>query len=169
MPESYLAAGVPLALALLACLSGSCVTTNAGRDESTRAAVEAALEDFHDAASRADGERYFAHFTPDAVFIGTDPKERWSLQEFQAYARPYFDKGQGWTYVKVSRHVALGPARDVAWFDERLRNESYGLVRGSGVLVLRAGEWRIAQYNLGFEVPNELSAELVRLIRSAEQ
>ena len=38
------------------------------------------LDDFHDAASEADGERYFAHFTSDAVFIGTASEERWDLE-----------------------------------------------------------------------------------------
>ncbi len=34
------------------------------------AAIARALDDFHDAAARADEARYFAHFADDAVFLG---------------------------------------------------------------------------------------------------
>jgi hypothetical protein len=129
-----------------------------------RQAVEWVLDDLHRAAAEPDGERYFGHLADGAVFYGTDAAERWSRAEFQEYAASHFDAGRGWTYVPTERHVFLGPAGDVAWFDERLRSASYGEVRGSGVLVRQAGDWRIAQYNLSFPVPNELSKELVERI-----
>ena len=128
-------------------------------------AVRAVLDDFHLAASQADGPRYFAHFTADATYIGTDATERWSLAEFRAYATPYFSAGKGWTYTPGERHVGLSFDRRTAWFDERLTNAKYGEVRGSGVLRKQGEEWRIAQYVLSFAVPNELSAELVERIR----
>ena len=127
---------------------------------------DATLDALHDAASRADGGDYFALFTPDAVFIGTDATERWDLAAFRAYCEPYFSRGQGWTYVPVERHVVRGPAGDVAWFDERLHNEKYGETRGSGVLVRQAGGWRVAQYVLSMPVPNELATDLVERIRA---
>jgi hypothetical protein len=123
------------------------------------------LDDFHDAASKADGPRYFGHFAPDGVFLGTDAGERWSVEEFRRYAEPYFSKGRGWTYVPFKRHVMLNDRKDVAWFDEKLRNETYGECRGSGVLVLVEGKWRVAQYNLTVPVPNDLLAEVARQIR----
>ena len=98
--------------------------------------VAAAIDALHAAASRADGAAYFALFTPDARFIGTDASERWSLAEFRAYAEPYFARGRGWTYTPVERTVTLAPVQClcVAWFDEVLDSESYGVTRGSGVL-----------------------------------
>ena len=59
------------------------------------AAVAAILDDFHDAASRADGDRYFGHFAPDGVFLGTDPAERWTVTEFRKYAEPHFSSAGG--------------------------------------------------------------------------
>ncbi len=56
-----------------------------------------------------------------------------------------------------------------AWFDERLFNETYGETRGTGVLVLRDGSWRIAQYNLTIPVPNELASDLVGRIRASTE
>ncbi|MCC6659473.1 MAG: nuclear transport factor 2 family protein [Phycisphaerales bacterium] len=126
------------------------------------------LDDFHDAASRADFGRYFGHMTADAVFLGTDATERWDRPAFEAYCRPSFAAGKGWTYRPHDRHIVFGPGSQVAWFDELLDNDSYGTCRGSGVLVRGAdGMWRLAQYNLSVLIPNNLARDVVRMIRRA--
>lgn len=126
--------------------------------------VGAILDDFHAAAAQADGARYFAHFAAGAVFLGTDASERWSVDEFRAYAEPYFARGQGWTYVPVERHVTVAAGAATAWFDERLRHAKYGEVRGSGVLVAEAESWKIAQYNLAFPVPNDCVEAFLKVV-----
>jgi uncharacterized protein (TIGR02246 family) len=131
-------------------------------------AVAEVLDTLHAAAAAADGERYFDLFTADAVFFGTDPAERWSLEQFRDYARPFFSQGRGWTYEVVERHVVLGPGGRVAWFDEALANERYGDCRGTGVVVLADGAWRIAQYNLSIPIPNDLALAVVDMIRDAD-
>ncbi|MFN2442188.1 MAG: nuclear transport factor 2 family protein [Thermoanaerobaculia bacterium] len=136
--------------------------------QSATAAVERTLDAFHDAASRADGAAYFALMTPDAVYIGTDATERWSLAQFRAYAEPYFEKGRGWTYVPSKRQVVIGPDGATAWFDELLENASYGTTRGTGVLVRDGEKWKIAQYHLTIPVPNALAKEVVEMIRARE-
>jgi len=132
-----------------------------------RAAEEVAqvLDDFHTAASDADGERYFGHLAPDAVYLGTDAGERWSADEFREYARPHFSAGRGWTYVAVQRHVRVSAGGDLAWFDEKLNNEKYGEVRGTGVLRKGDGVWKIVHYSLTFLVPNAAAADVVKRIR----
>ncbi len=154
-----------LSAALLSCRAGGGVHEGelAALDRQ-RVAIEAALDDWHDAASKADGARYFGHMTSDAVFLGTDASERWTLAEFRAYAEPFFAQGRGWTYTPRERHVFLAPG-GIAWFDERLWNEKYGECRGTGVLREERGEWRIAHYNLAFPIPNEVVPELLRLTR----
>lgn len=138
--------------------------------ETARAAAEAAvrtlLDRFHAAAARADGPDYFACLSPDAVFLGTDATERWSVPQFRAYCEPYFSKGRGWTYVARERHVTLSRDRSTAWFDERLESASYGEVRGSGALRRDGQGWRITQYVMSLPVPNELAKELVEKIRA---
>ncbi len=121
------------------------------------------LDDFHDAASKADEERYFSHFAPEGVFLGTDATERWTVDEFREYVHPYFSKGEGWTYVPRHRHV--GVDGDFAWFDEVLDNENYGELRGSGSMRRINGEWKILQYNLTFLVPNDKAKRVVDVIR----
>lgn len=130
-------------------------------------AIDRVLDDFHDAAAKADGPRYFGHFTPDAVFVGTDPTERWTVAEFRAYAEPHFSKGHGWTYVSTQREIHLGPGGRTAWFYERLKNAKYGETRGSGALVLHDGRWRIAQYVLSFPIPNGRTAAVLDALRGA--
>lgn len=130
----------------------------------------ATLDRMHAAASTADGTTYFAQFTPDARFIGTDASERWSLTEFRAYAEPYFAQGRGWTYIPRDRVMTLAPldCRCVVWFDELLDNASYGETRGSGVLRLTADGWKIEQYVLSIPVPNDRARAVVALIQSSD-
>lgn len=132
-----------------------------------RAAITAVLDALHESASKADGTRYFGLFTPDAVFLGTDATERWTLEQFKAYANPLFAKGKGWIYTARDRHIFLnGAAGNTAWFDERLDNAKLGECRGTGVLVKSDHGWKIAQYNLTVPVPNELMAKVVELIKA---
>lgn len=130
-------------------------------EASSEAAVAAVLDDWHAAADEA---RYFAHFAPDAVFLGTDATERWSVEEFRRYAHPYFAKGKAWSFKAVERHISFSPDRSVAWFDERLDTPNLGPARGSGVLVRTAGSWRIAHYDLSVPIPNALMKEIKQRI-----
>ncbi len=133
------------------------------------ASAVATLDDFHDAASKADFARYFGHFDQDAVFLGTDATERWTRAQFEEYVRPHFSQGHGWTYKPTERHVTIASDGRYAWFDERLANEKYGDTRGSGVLVRRGKEWKLAQYNLTIPMPNALAEGFVREIRSSQK
>lgn len=154
------------ALLAASCLAGifpASVRTQGAADE----AVAAVLDAFHDAASEADGDRYFALFAEDGVFLGTDATERWTVEQFKAYALPFFEQGRGWTYSPTERHVYVSDDGTTAWFDERLSNASLGDTRGTGVLVLRDGDWKVAQYNLTIPVPNELASDLVARIRAS--
>lgn len=134
-------------------------------DPADEAAVARVLDDFHDAAAAGDFDRYFGHFASDAVFLGTDASERWTLEQFEAYARPYMHPGGGWTYHPRGRHVSFTPDRRTAFFDELLDNAGLGETRGSGVLVREGGEWKVAQYNLSIPIPNALADSVVGIVR----
>ncbi len=144
-------------------------TTAAAQPSEDERAVSAVLDALHDAASKADFDRYFGLFAEDAVFLGTDATERWSVADFKAYAKPIFEEGRGWTYTPTERHVYLARDGQTAWFDERLENANLGETRGAGVLVREGGAWKIAQYNLTIPIPNALAREVVRMIRAMKQ
>lgn len=150
---------------LLGLLFISCQTLSANPLE---VQVTKVLNTFHQAATEADSERYFAQLAEDSVFMGTDASERWSKSEFASYAMPYFDKGTGWEYKPQKRHIHFSAKKTVAWVDELLVNESYGLCRGTGVLELRDGRWLITQYNLSIPVPNNIVKDVVKQIRAME-
>jgi ketosteroid isomerase-like protein len=126
--------------------------------------IEAVLDDWHDAASRADEARYFGHFTSDAIFLGTDATERWDVAAFRAYSHPFFARGRAWSFRAVRRAVVIDARGDLAWFDEDLATENLGPARGSGVLRRERGRWRIAHYNLAITIPNDRFAEVRDLL-----
>jgi hypothetical protein len=117
--------------------------------------VEQTLDAFHRAASIAESATYFGLFASNGYFIGTDVTERWTVDAFRQYAMPYFSKGQGWTYRPVSRHVTYAPDGKVAWFDEILDNDRFGVTRSSGVVVQENQNWKIAQFHLTVPIPND--------------
>lgn len=152
-----------MSIASLLCLA---LTAAAPTPAEARTAVAAVLDDWHKAAAEADEARYFSHFTPEAVFLGTDATERWTRDAFRAWAKPYFARGKAWSFRAVSRHISLSKDGAVAWFDEALDTPNMGPCRGSGVLVKEAGGWKIAQYNLSVPIPNALLPEFKGRIES---
>ena len=155
---------------LVAVAIGWLVTCSAaaGDDRGATKAIDGVLNSFHQAASDADGDLYFSLFAEGAIFMGTDATERWTIAEFKAFAEPYFSKGRGWTYTKTERNIFVAANGSIAWFDEMLWNEKYGTCRGTGVLELTGDGWRIAQYNLTFPIPNDLSADITARIKELE-
>lgn len=132
----------------------------AGKEESV---VSETLDLWHLSASEHSEDAYFSLMTKDAVFLGTDPRERWPRAEFQKWAHPIFAKGKGWTIKSVKRNVTLSPDKKTAWFDEDVQSAELGPARGSGVLVKDKGKWKVAQYNLSVPIPNEKFEEARKL------
>ena len=124
------------------------------------------LDKFHQAASEANFDEYFNQMAPDAVFLGTDPSERWTRQQFEAFVTPYFAKGKGWTYRVVNRNMDIIEGyTDIIFFDELLDNQYYGLCKGSGVLKRTEKGWQIVQYNLSVAVENDVSKPVTTLLK----
>lgn len=159
----------PMPTLTLLCLTLLTAAPETSPAPTPTAAVNAVLDDWHQAAAKADEARYFNHFTPDAVFLGTDATERWTRDEFRAWARPFFSKGKAWSFTSVSRHVSFSKDGTVAWFDEALSTPNMGPARGSGVLVKDGGAWKIAQYNLALPIPNDLLKEFKARIEAHEK
>ena len=126
--------------------------------DNQRAAIDALIDGLHQDAHEGNFHTYFDRYTPDAVFLGTDKSERWTIDQFKVYAEPAFEDGHGWTYsVKERNWEGEGSTR---WFDEVLLNVKLGHCRGTGVVELIDGEWKIAHYALTMLVPNEIAAEV---------
>ena len=129
--------------------------------------LDALLNGLHLDAHKGNFESYFDRYSTDAVFLGTDKTERWTIEDFKAYAKPAFLDGHGWTYAVIERNwEGDGNTR---WFDEILLNEKLGHCRGTGVVELIKGEWKISHYALTMLVPNSIAAKVGALTLEADK
>ncbi len=137
--------------------------------QDAESAVHRLVDRWHAAAAEVRAEDYLAALAPDAVFLGTDPGERWDKAGFAEYVRHYFEgQGRGWKYVPSQRTVQLAPDGRTAWFDERLENAGYGILRGTGVARLDAPGWRLVHYSMTFAIPNDQARAVVEVVRSGQ-
>ena len=129
--------------------------------------LDALLDGLHQDAHEGNFQPYFARYSSDAIFLGTDKTERWTIEEFKSYAKPAFEDGHGWTYSVVERNwEGSGNTR---WFDEILLNEKLGHCRGTGVVQLIDGEWKIAHYALTMLVPNIIAEDVGTQTQEADK
>lgn len=122
--------------------------------------IEKTIDDWHLAASQANFDNYFNLMTSDAVFIGTDATENWQLAAFKAFSKPYFDKGKAWSFTSLERNIYKH--NEVVYFDELLDTQM-GICRGSGILKIEDGVYKIAHYVLSIAVPNDNVSSLTEL------
>lgn len=124
------------------------------------------INDWHKAAATANSEAFFGSMADDAVYIGTDKTERWDKKSFQAFAKPYFDKGKAWDFKPYDRQVIISETGNTIWFSELL-DTWMGVCRGSGVITKNdQGEMKIRQYHLSVTVPNEIITNFIELVKS---
>ncbi len=139
------------------------------QNEFKQQAVNQQLDRLHRFAAEAKGQAYFSLFSDNAVFIGTDAGETWSIKDFKDYALAYFNQGKGWLYIPQQRHIYFSKDGKTAWFDEILKNEKYGVTRGTGVLQKYGDGWKIEQYHLTLPIPNDLAEKIVTLIKQGSK
>ena len=142
------------------------ITGNAQNDLKTQ--INTTLDAWHKAAAEANYNNYFDAMADDAIFIGTDATENWTKPAFQAYAKPYFDKGKAWSFTCIERHIYFSKDKTLVWFDELLDTQMK-ICRGSGVLVLINGKWKIKHYVLSMTIPNNNSDEIIKIKSSIEE
>lgn len=124
------------------------------------------IDQWHLAAAKADYTLYFELMDEAFVFLGTDPTERWTKAEFSDYCRPYFNKGKAWDFKPMERHWEGDPESGIIWFDEIL-DTHMNTCRGSGIMKLVDGEWKLVYYNLTVLIENE-KMEDFRALRAKE-
>jgi ketosteroid isomerase-like protein len=149
-------------LLLLSVLLCSAFATTAVEENKEKDNINKMLDAWHKAAAEAKYDDYFNYMTADAIFIGTDAMENWNKAEFQAFAKPYFNKGKAWSFTALKRNIYFDKSGKIAWFDELL-NTQMKICRGSGVLVKIGQEWRIKHYVLSMTVPNDNVDEVIKI------
>lgn len=139
------------------------LSTGSNAVEDTKA-VNEFIDEWHQAAWNANSEKYFGQMAEDCIFIGTDPAEVWTKQEFYDWSRSYFENERVWKFKGKNRHVYFNEDRTIAWFDEEVHS-SAGIWRGSGVLSKQTGQWKFKQYVLSMTVPNDLMDKVIKDIK----
>lgn len=120
------------------------------------------LDNWHKAAANADFDEYFAKFSDNGIFIGTDPTENWKNQEFREWSEPHFESGNAWDFTALDRNIYFSRDGNIAWFDELLDTQM-GVCRGSGVLSNKNDSWNIEHYVLSIAIPNQNVPEVTDL------
>jgi ketosteroid isomerase-like protein len=128
-----------------------------------RDAVSRVLDGWHQAATDGNIDAYFGYLSEDSTFLGTDATERWSKDEFLAYAKPVHESTGGmWNIQPFDRFIVI--EGDHAWLDEGLRNETYPDWRGTGVLSRTDDGWKIVHYSMTFTIPNGVTGAVKQLV-----
>lgn len=96
-------------------------------------------------------------FTPEAIFVGTDDEENWTIDQ---YVQLLEGSENGWDMTNCTERFIyeIVPAYgNVAGFFETVVHEEYGPMRASGIVVRNSeGKWQIAHYVLSFSIPNRV-------------
>lgn len=121
---------------------------------SLKASADSLLTDWHIAAAEANYENYFDAMDSISIFIGTDYTENWTKEEFEAFSKPYFDKGKAWSFSAIDRNIYHNEDGTFLWFDELLQTWM-GICRGSGVIEVKNGSLTLKHYVLSVTIPND--------------
>lgn len=120
------------------------------------------MNKWHNDVATFNYSAYFDFMSDDFIFLGTDPSERWSKEEFAGFCKPYFDKKSTWDFKTNWRNWYLNESKDIAWFEESL-DTWMEECRGSGVVKKVNGQWKIAHYNLTVLIENEKMDKFLKL------
>jgi ketosteroid isomerase-like protein len=125
------------------------------------------LDDYNNAAAKADFKTYFEMYTEDAIFIGTDATEYWNKKEFMEWAKPYFEQKKTWHFTSLQRHIYMSKNTKIAWFDELLDTQMK-VCRGSGVVIKQNNQWKVQHYVLSTTIPNKEMNAVIKLKTAIE-
>lgn len=129
---------------------------------SAKDSVDSLITNWHKDASDANYEKYFSLMGDASIFIGTDKTELWNKQQFQDFAKPYFDASKTWDFKTINRNIYFSKDGNVSWFDELL-DTWMGVCRSSGVLEKENGEWELKHYQLSVTISNEKINDFIKI------
>jgi hypothetical protein len=129
----------------------------------SKADINKFIDQWHLAAANANADVFFGSMADSSIYIGTDASERWTKQEFRAFADPYFKRGKAWDFKPYDRDIHVSGDGQYVWFSELLTTWM-GICRGSGVLKNTGEGWKIEQYHLSVTVPNDAIQDFIKLV-----
>lgn len=124
--------------------------------------ANALLDNWHKAAATANAELFFGSMTQDAIYLGTDPAERWQRDELRQWSKKFFDRDKAWDFKPLNRELYFSADKETLWFEETL-DTWMGTCRGSGVVIQEDEGLKIAHYNLAVLIENEKIQDFISL------
>lgn len=124
--------------------------------------MNAFMDKWHRDVADSDYDSYFGFMSDRFIFLGTDPSERWTKDEFAGFCKPYFDKKSTWDFKPNWRNWYFSEDGKTAWFEESI-DTWMEECRGSGVLELTSNGWKISHYNLAVLIENEKIKKFIKL------
>ena len=143
----------------------SCMACQNKNDDEIISLLNQKIDNWHNAASKANFDDYFNFISNDVIFIGTDLSERWTKTEFSNFSKPYFEKGKAWSFSAKERSIRLNKIKTIAWFDEVL-DTWMGDCRSTGVLSINNEQWQLEHYQLSVTIDNELMPQFLEITKS---
>ena len=143
----------------------SCIACQNKNDDEIISLLNQKIDNWHNAASKANFDDYFNFISNDGIFIGTDLSERWTKTEFSNFSKPYFEKGKAWSFSAKERSIRLNKIKTIAWFDEVL-DTWMGDCRSTGVLSINNEQWQLEHYQLSVTIDNELMPQFLEITKS---
>jgi hypothetical protein len=125
--------------------------------------ITSLLDNWHQAAAKADADIFFGSMAADGIYIGTDQSERWLRDELKEWAAPYFARESAWAFKPYERNIYLSGDGKTAWWEEKLETQM-GICMGSGVMENTEEGWKIKHYHLGVTLDNDKLPEFLKLI-----
>jgi len=125
------------------------------------------IDEWHDDAAHARLS-YFDKMAKEGVYIGTDKSERWTRDEFKAWAKRFFERPSAWAFKSFNRHINFSEDHRWIWFDEQLHTQM-GICQATGVIQQTARGLEIMHYQLSLTVPNELTDYLAAGVKKLDE
>lgn len=125
--------------------------------------INSLMDAWHKAAATADEDVFFGSMAENAIYLGTDDSERWLRDDMKEWSKEYFDRDSAWDFTPSAREIYFSEDGQTAWFEEKLATWM-GPCRGSGVVSMINGEWKLRHYNLAVTVPNDKIKSFIELM-----
>ena len=146
-------------------IAGICLSMTDSEQNYSTSEMDKLIDQWHQAAAVGDSATFFGLMTKDAIYLGTDEKERWDRTSMGRDLGKYFNGKKAWNFIPYNRkYIALEDKKSIL-FDECLRTWM-GPCKATGKLTKVKGRWLISYYNLSVAVSNDVIKQYLSLLPS---
>jgi len=144
---------------------GACQDKNPLNKYENKAVLIKFIDTWHLNASEAKFDEYFNAISENGIYIGTDPQEYWTKQEYREWVSKTLKPNNGFHFEIIDRNIFFNDEEDIAWFNEKLKTDM-GVCHATGIATNTRSGWKINYYQLSVTVPNDLLKPFLELKKS---